>query len=90
MEKLSQPCGEVMVGTYRHYKGGVYFVTGTAVHTETGERLVTYTGVDGRVWARPEAMFTELVNGDTPRFSYIGNINVYSEFVCSFWDIMRD
>lgn len=47
---------------YRHYKGGMYFVTGSARCTETGTILIIYYGEDHQVWARPKEMFVEKVN----------------------------
>lgn len=45
-------------GTYRHYKGGIYFVTGIATHTESEEKFVIYH--DGKkTWARPLTMWLE-------------------------------
>lgn len=38
---------------YAHWKGGVYFVVGVSVHTETQERLVVYRHTSGRLWSRP-------------------------------------
>ncbi len=57
-------------GIYRHYKGGVYEVFGTAVHTETEEMLVVYRSLYGsyRLNVRPLAMFLEDV--DVPEFGY--------------------
>lgn len=54
-----------MVGNvYRHFKGGLYFVQGIAVHSETAELLVIYTSADdpGKVWARPLEMFLSPVD----------------------------
>jgi hypothetical protein len=56
-------------GLYRHYKGNIYEVLGTARHSETLEVLVVYRrkaeneGED--LWVRPLKMFTEklLING---------------------------
>lgn len=66
----------IPLGYYRHYKGTVYFVIGEATHTETGEQMVVYhQGSDNlQIWARPKAMFLELVEVDNrkvPRFEYI-------------------
>lgn len=58
-------------GFYLHFKGAVYQVLHTAMHTETGEHVVVYAGVDGGVWVRPVTSFAEevLVNGrHVPRF----------------------
>jgi len=43
--------------THRHYKGGLYRVLHTALHSETEEKLVIYQSADGRIWARPYDMF---------------------------------
>ena len=53
----------VTLGIYRHYKGGEYKVIGVATHTETDEELVIYVDVHGKLWARPESMFTDWVGG---------------------------
>ena len=52
-------------GIYRHFNGGIYEVVGNAVHTETGDSLVLYRAVDrpSPIWARPEEMWNEVVNG---------------------------
>jgi hypothetical protein len=65
----------VELGIYKHYKGGLYRVLHIAKHTETNESLVIYRRispvvVDGKVWARPERMFEEIINGE-PRFKRI-------------------
>lgn len=59
-------------GIYKHFKGGGYEVIGNAVHTETGESLVLYRSIDrpSPIWARPEKMWNEKVNGK-PRFECI-------------------
>ena len=63
-------------GKYIHYKGGLYKVIGTAIHSETGEELVVYKSLsDNKLWVRPKRMFLEKVNlGDKQisRFKYIG------------------
>ncbi|HEY6162398.1 MAG TPA: DUF1653 domain-containing protein [Bacteroidia bacterium] len=52
-------------GTYRHYKGKLYEVTGIARHSETRERMVVYKALyqtEGEdLWVRPEKMFEETV-----------------------------
>lgn len=40
---------------YQHYKGGLYYVHGIATHTETGEEIVVYRHVGGKLYARPLA-----------------------------------
>ena len=64
-------------GKYRHFKGNEYEVIDIAEHTESGEILVIYRGLydDGKVWARPIAMWDEevLYEGErVKRFTYIG------------------
>ncbi len=63
-------------GIYRHYKGQLYEVTGTARHSETEEVLVVYRALYGDfgLWVRPLTMFCENVShaGDVqPRFALV-------------------
>jgi hypothetical protein len=63
-------------GRYRHYKGDLYEVIGTARHSETCEPMTLYRALYGEkgLWVRPAGMFDETVtvNGVTqPRFSKI-------------------
>lgn len=63
-------------GIYRHYKGSLYEVLGTARHSETEETLVVYRALYGSygLWVRPAAMFVDTVvheNGTQPRFACI-------------------
>ncbi len=62
----------IPVGLYRHYKGGLYQVLGTATHSETEDPYVVYAPLESnRLWIRPLGMFTETVTvGDYcgPRF----------------------
>ena len=70
-------------GQYRHYKGGLYEVTGIARHTETLEAMVVYKSLNqskeyeaGSLWIRPLVMFCEnvMVNGkEVPRFELVRN-----------------
>ena len=49
-------------GLYRHYKGGTYFVLGTARHSEIPDQLmVIYANSKGENWARPAEMWSEEV-----------------------------
>ncbi len=52
---------QLQPGTYRHYKGGLYEVIGSARHSETEEELAVYRSADGGLWVRPLAMFVESV-----------------------------
>lgn len=66
------------LGKYRHYKGNYYQVIAIAKHSETLEELVVYEALydnpRSKVWVRPIAMFTEVVEVDgkkLPRFELI-------------------
>ena len=66
-------------GTYKHYKGNLYEVVDTVIHSETLEELVLYKPLyetndeyNGKLWVRPLTMFIEqvLVDGkNQPRFA---------------------
>lgn len=65
-------------GIYRHYKGNLYRVIGIALHSETGEQLVTYEALynnpKSKLWVRPLSLFTEQVEINSllqPRFKYL-------------------
>ncbi len=72
---------EVKKGRYRHFKGKLYRVIGTARHSETLEELVVYKALykhekfgKGALFVRPKKMFLEkvLVDGkEVPRFKFI-------------------
>lgn len=56
MDNLIEP------GTYRHYKGNYYEVSGICTHSETLEKMVIYKRVEkDDLWVRPLKMFFELV-----------------------------
>ncbi|MBP9771637.1 MAG: DUF1653 domain-containing protein [Candidatus Pacebacteria bacterium] len=65
-------------GFYKHYKGEVYRVVGSATHSETLEEMVVYEAqTDKKLWVRPLAMFLEDVEVEEKkmkRFEYIGAI----------------
>jgi len=68
---------ELQKGRYKHYKGNMYEVLGTARHSETEEWMVVYKTLYGdfSTWVRPYEMFTSTVEVDgkmVPRFEYIG------------------
>ena len=80
---------EVAPGLYRHFKGKMYRVLGTARHSETLEEMVMYQVLYHSkdfgphvFFVRPVAMFTEMVNRDGyegPRFQFI---SADGPFVC--------
>ena len=66
----------IQKGKYRHYKGHLYEVTGTAHHSETIEDMVIYKALYGDfgIWVRPLKMFLEdvEVNGKVQkRFEFV-------------------
>ena len=65
-------------GRYRHYKGNLYEVIGTARHSETLAPMVVYRPLygEGALWVRPHAMFFETVVVDgqaLPRFQRLAD-----------------
>ena len=63
-------------GLYRHYKGALYEVLGTARHSETREAMTVYRALYGEhgLWVRPAAMFEEMVEVQgqlRPRFEHV-------------------
>lgn len=68
------PLIETPPGLYRHYKGLMYEVIGTARHSESLEPMTLYRSLYGEkgLWVRPAAMFNEevVINGvRLPRFA---------------------
>lgn len=61
----------VIHGVYQHYKGDYYIVEDVAEHTETGEELVLYRALydNGKLWARPKAMFLDEITPGKKRFT---------------------
>ena len=58
---------ELKVGKmYRHFKGDVYLVLGTGIHSETKEEYVIYKGLYDNfdVYLRPKDMFLSEVDHD--------------------------
>ncbi len=53
-------------GIYRHFKGNLYEVIGTAKHSETLEEYVVYKALygEGGIWVRPASMWEETVERD--------------------------
>lgn len=64
-------------GLYRHFKGNLYKVIGTATHSETLETLVVYIPQYGeqKMWVRPLENFLseKTIEGRAvTRFEYLG------------------
>lgn len=57
------PAEAPIAGTYEHYKGQQYQVTGIARHSETEEWLVVYQALYGErgFWLRPLSLWLEPV-----------------------------
>lgn len=71
-------------GLYRHYKGNMYEVLGTARHSETREAMTVYRALYGEhgLWVRPAAMFQEMVEVQgrlQPRFAQVSGSTSYSD-----------
>lgn len=66
MPERLPPLIETPPGRYRHYKGGLYDVIGTARHSETLEPMTLYRALYGEqgLWVRPAEMFGEEVSID--------------------------
>lgn len=69
---------EIRPGKYRHFKGNLYEVIGTASHSETLEPMVVYRALyaEQGLWVRPAAMWHEIVDKDGyhgPRFQYLSD-----------------
>ncbi len=67
---------ELKPGKYRHFKGKLYELIGTARHSETLEPMVVYRALygEGSLWVRPAAMWSEIVDKDDyygPRFQVV-------------------
>ena len=60
----------VKPGMYRHFKGNLYEVIGTARHSETLEEMVVYRACYGEhgLWVRPAAMWDEVIERDGQTF----------------------
>ena len=60
---------ETPPGLYRHYKGLLYEVLGTARHSESLAPMTLYRALYGErgLWVRPAAMFNEDVTIDGVR-----------------------
>ena len=59
---------------YRHYKGGLYELVCMATLESDLSQMVVYRAANGSIWARPAAVFFEMVEVDgvsQPRFAVI-------------------
>lgn len=59
---------------YRHYKGGIYDLVCEATQESDLMPLIVYRAQNGTIWARPKAVFFEMVEVDgkaVPRFAPI-------------------
>ena len=67
-QRAAEEYRDKMIGKrYKHFKGGIYVVTGVAVHSETAGLIVIYRSYDGETkkvhtWARPMEMFLSEVD----------------------------
>lgn len=61
----------VKKGVYKHFKGSMYRVIGTAKHSETLEEMVVYCKLNDSedLWVRPMTLFTETVFVDGRQIS---------------------
>lgn len=57
---------EITPGVYRHFKGHLYYVLHTAIHTENGAVMVVYKALYGEqgYFVRPYDMFASEVDRD--------------------------
>lgn len=87
-------------GIYKHFKGNLYEVIGTAHHTETLEEVVVYRALydsaefgKNALWIRPVKMFLETVqkNGKTiPRFKFISETKSNKTILSTLCYIRKD
>ena len=78
MPEIFPPLVQTPIGRYRHYKGMLYDVVGTARHSESLEPMTLYRALYGEngLWVRPADMFNEevLIAGlRHPRFTKVAD-----------------
>lgn len=66
----------MQLGTYRHFKGGLYKVLALVTHSETEQKMVLYHPLEQpeSLWVRPLEMFDgekTLDDKKVKRFSYM-------------------
>ena len=69
----------MMWTVYRHVKGQIYLGLGSAVHSETGDRLERYLCLYDTpevAWVRPAGMFHETLPTGEPRFEPVARVRV--------------
>ena len=49
---------------FRHYKGGLYELVCVATLESDLSEMIVYTAADGSIWARPKAVFFEMIDVD--------------------------
>lgn len=68
---------DLVVGLYEHYKGGIYFVLGTAINKDDNKEMVVYRELNFKeLCVSPKEIFLSnvKVNGqEVPRFKYVDN-----------------
>lgn len=65
---------KIEIGTYKHFKGGLYQVLHIGKHSETLEDVVVYKTPSG-IWVRPTKMWHDTVEfsgNKVPRFELVG------------------
>ena len=66
----------LQLGIYRHHKGNLYEVIGTASHSETLEEMVVYRPLygEGNLWVRPLSMWDDVIDGlGVKRFAFVSD-----------------
>jgi hypothetical protein len=61
---------KVSPGIYKHFKGHIYRVIGTAKHSEDLKEHIVYVSVNDPedIWVRPADMFLDLIERDGLKF----------------------
>ena len=71
---------EIKPGSYIHFEGNEYMVTGTALHSQTSEELVLYRAPNNdELWACPLSVWYEPIELDgrsLTRFTHVDDISL--------------